>query len=205
MWPQSPFLPKRSCLVPQVSRGPPTVGFGARGRQALWAAWGAVPSNSDTLGPSKAFHTTRKCIFGMTWLLTAPHLLANLTLHFSRPFATTWNSTLLLGRVSTLDQWLTAGHTQQEPSGLRSQEWLGSLAPNMGGEEHAPARGQRSHGFIRARASKRAPLVLLSPRGGHLWVMACRWETLHHSKPSFLPSSGSHLLLNWVCNIWEAK
>lgn len=32
-----------------------------------------------------------------------------------------------------------------------------------------------------------------------------RWETLHHCEPSFLASSASSLLLNWVCSLWEAK
>lgn len=65
---------------------------------------------------------------------------------------------------------LMAGHTQQESSGLRNQEWLGPQAPNTGLEKCAPAKGQRPHGLIGVRPRERAPMG---------WMFAAsRWETL---------------------------
>lgn len=86
-----------------------------------------------------------------------------------------------------------AGHTQQEPSGLRSKEWLGLLASNMGGENGAPAGRQRPHGLIRVRPSKTAPLGASVPKRrtlvAHQQAPSGRLETLHHPVPLFLSSS----------------
>ena len=90
---------------------------------------------------------------------------------------------------------LMVGHVQQEPSDLRSKEWLQPLASIGGRNVHLPgAKG--------SMASSEQDV----PKGwmpvAHSMLCLAGWKTcIILSLYFFFTSSGSSLLPKWVCSI----